>query len=225
MKKTLTILVAVVFLALAGSVSAATIDCLGVGNVIQVQANVTNSTTLTCDGLTFSNFYATNLSGQNAGRVDINGLTFDTVASTVYMNLNPGLGSAGHVDFYYTVRGGVLQLDLAVGGMGATVTERACTNPILQTGPIANLCPATPGGTTSTSPLGMVQAHSGDQPQPVFSAMFASASPIYVFKDIGTNTGGGLSTVTQSYHTPEPATFALLGAGLVAFGLFRRKRV
>ena len=63
---------------------------------------------------------------------------------------------------------------------------------------------------------------------------FPVTSPIYVFKDIAAGPSGGLSTINQSFHTggnegnfgnevPEPATFGFMGAGLIAFAVYRRK--
>jgi hypothetical protein len=82
----------------------------------------------------------------------------------------------------FEVTGGVSQLDLALGGTDATVTERACsTSPIPTTGPAAFLCP--------TGQLGAVSDFSNDPSAPVFSLPFASTSPIYIFKDIETGSG------------------------------------
>ena len=130
----------------------------------------------------------------------------------------------------YDVWGGVTQLDLAVGGTDATVTERACSSPILTIGPTAYLCP-------NGSMLGTVSDLSNDPIVPVFSGNFASTSPIYIYNDIETgnsspsNTAGSgqLSELDQGFETnpssavPEPVSLLLLVSGLLSLGLLDRR--
>ena len=60
---------------------------------------------------------------------------------------------------------------------------------------------------------------------PTTSASFDPQASVYIQKDIQLNTQNAfISSFTNSHHVPEPATFALLGGGLVAFALFRRRR-
>lgn len=187
---------------------------------------------ITCDGLVFSNFAVTNSTGNSVGRFDVNSISFDTGSSMVVLSGNPNLGAGGHIDLFYTVTGGVQQLDLSMGGVSGSVQERACAVPIPTAGINANLC--VNSGGDIIAPLGQVNLSSGQLPQPVFSMSFPITSPIYVFKDISAGPSGGLSTINQSFHTggnqgnlgnevPEPATFGFLGAGLIAFAVYRRK--
>ena len=185
--------------------------------------------TFSCGSLTFGNFEVASANGDAIGTVDVNGASYNSVTGDVSLNLNPNLGSGEDETLMFEVWGGVTQLDLAVGGTDATVTERACSSPIPTTGPSAFLCP-------TGSMLGTVSDLSNDPVAPVFSGNFASTSPIYIFKDIETGNGGPsnaigsgqLSELDQSFETipaavPEPVSLMLLGSGLLGLGLLRRR--
>ena len=148
----------------------------------------------------------------------------------IVLDFNPNLSappSGPDLDLHFTfqVTGGVNRLDLGVGGVGATIIERACISSMVGNG----LCPVTP--------LSNIIAFSAP-PGPGYatSAFFATTSPLYVYKDIGVAHGGGLTEFEQTFTigqvtivppaaaVPEPASIILLGTGMLGLALSIRQR-
>jgi len=185
---------------------------------------INSSTVLTCGTLTFENFEVLNPTGGASGDVDIlSGSEYNPATGLVLLQLNPNLGSpteAQDEELLFEVVGGIDQIDMSVGGSDANVLENACTEPIPTTGLNAFECV---DGNTQLATI-TVGTTTGDQP--VFSSVFAETSPVYIFKNIGTQAGGDLSEFTESFETgiPEPATAALTLSGLVGLGLLWRRR-
>jgi hypothetical protein len=188
---------------------------------------VVSTTVITCGALTFSNFDVQNGTGGAAGLVDIlAGSDYDSVTGAAYLNFNPNLGANQDEQLLFEVTGGISQIDLSIGGNNASITERACANPISVSGALGALC-TNSAGNVSEAPMGQITIASGAADQPIFSAPFTSTSPIYIFKDIETGANGQLSEFTQSFETgaitPEPVSIALLGSGLLGLVLLRRR--
>ena len=106
----------------------------------------------------------------------------------------PPSGGNQDIHFFFTVSGGVDQVDLSVGGINATITE---------TVPKAGLPTTNP--TCAPGILSNIVAYSAG-PNSVMSTAFAPAGVIYVYKDIGVSPnspsggGGALTNFNQSFH-------------------------
>jgi len=109
------------------------------------------------------------------------------------------------ITFAYTVTGYVLGVDGWMGGSG--------------TRSIAENLYADPGLTIEVGHLNLsnVGQLSGE------TLLSEPVSTLYVMKDITIGANGMLSEFTQSFETPEPLTFGLIGGGLLLLGLLRRR--
>jgi|SRR5579871_1232975 len=196
--------VASVGVSFGGTITCATGISLSVGGA---------SPTISCGTLKLGDFSLFASLGNSSGRLDINAVTEDTTTGTVVLNEDPNLGAWGNLGLSFVVWGGVDQLDLSVGGSAATTKEIACSSTSRE---VWDPC---------SSPVASLTVKSSTVNQPKFSDLFPATSPLYVFKDFYT-TGGELTNVNESFHTPvpEPGSFALLGVGLAAIATVRRWR-
>jgi len=198
-----------------------TVSNLGTGG------SLGSSTVVVCGSLTFDNFVVSDPTNGAPGIIDLLGTPeYDSGTGEAYLNFNPNLSGFGDELFTFAVVGGVRQLDMSVGGSDATIFEEACANPVPLSGSLLGLC-TDPTGSFSVAPLGSLTVSSGEPAQPILSAPFASTSPIYIFKDINED-GGLLTEFSQSFSptiisTPEPSSTILIGSGLLAVGLWRRR--
>jgi hypothetical protein len=196
--------------------SASTLSCPGV-----FDSPVGTGTVIMCGGLTFDNFQVLNPTGGAGGIVDILSAGLDA-AGEIDLTFNPNLGPSQDEELLFTVWGGISQIDMSVAGNLASITERACANPIATTGDFVALC-TNAAGTAVVAPLAQISVDSNES---AVSGTFTGTSPVYIFKDIQAgDPNGQLTEFTQTFQpsVPEPVSTVLLGSGLLALGLLRRK--
>jgi hypothetical protein len=158
-------------------------------------------------GLVFSNFSAVSAGGGASTMVSL--VTATVVGQDVYLTFNPGLGAQQDIWFYFTVTGPLGGVDLRLSGVNALSTEVVCSGPLDQ----SNNCTGTE--------LARIANVSGGA---TVLASFGQVNTAYIYKDIMAQSGGELSSITESFHVvPEPMTFALIGSGLLGLGLLRRR--
>ena len=182
---------------------------------------VTSGTVIMCGGLTFDNFQVLHPTGGAAGTVDILSAGLDA-AGEIDLTFNPNLGPSQDEQLLFAVWGGITQIDMSVAGNLASITERACANAIPTMGDFADLC-TNAAGTAVAAPLAQISVDSNES---AVSGTFTGTSPVYIFKDIQTeDPNGQLTEFTQTFQpsVPEPVSTVLLGSGLLALGLLRRK--
>jgi PEP-CTERM motif len=164
-------------------------------------------------GLDFSNFSSTN---DNSTL----GITIQTVNSNGF-TLSPNLPTNGtpslnDVNVAFEVTGGVSGVGLSLNGnSSAFVTETVCD--------AAGLAPPAGSGKCAGNELAFMTAFGTGGTK---TANFATATPIWIFKDINDG-GAALSEVTQIYTSstvPEPMTLSMMGVGLLGLSLISRRR-
>lgn len=216
-------------MAVAGVAGAATVECPAPPNP-GVPVTVVDLT-ITCGGLTFSNFDVIPAAGYSNGQVpEVDLFSVDTEGGSVNLSLNPNMASPSasqSINFYYQVSGPATAVGLVVGGINAFVVEGVCSEPIPTAGPMQNVCPA-------GSSLASFVAFSSP-PGPNVAGAGVSGSTFYVYKSINVSAnqfvpgGGALSSFTESWtpaeggEIPEPASLLLMGSGFIALGTMLRR--
>jgi hypothetical protein len=185
--------------------------------------------TCTSGNLTFSAFGYTSSANPAGIAIPASGLTVSPQTTTGNEGFqfaggwNVGTQAGGVASFQDSVvsftvsAGGITDLHLFFNGSftgtgSSSVVESYCLNHVLAG------CPAGSSGSISVT-----------NPAPVFNSVvfFAPVTSVSVSKDIhvdsGTNGTASISQVINTFSTPEPLTFVLLGSGLLGLGLVRRK--
>jgi hypothetical protein len=187
----------------------------------------TGSPVVDCGPLEFSNFQAVNQGGAAVGLAFnyVSPSTWDSATGTVSIAFNPFFNVAAspnvediHLFFDVTANAGwsIVGVDGSISGTNSSYSEYACAG----AGGYAGI-----GGCT-TATLASFSITSGD-PATAIMPITASQS-LGIYKDILTLGPGHLTGFGQTYEvtgtTPEPATFAMLGGGLVLLAFARRRK-
>jgi hypothetical protein len=184
--------------------------------------------------LIFDQFQVVDAGGVPAGHpMSLVAATFDPATYNVNLYFNPAL----HTDiandlllqdiwFRFRVSGGINAIDQTNNGTpGTSISERACSVAMPADGTCApqnRLAEIVSNGNS----LNTIQPFDpANYVSPVYIWKDIQVSPFQASRDGGLN-DGHLTSFAQSFHTvPEPFTLPLIGSGLLAFGLARRKAV
>ena len=217
-------LLAFVAMAATGSATTLCANDAAAAATVAVVGGGSNGFDCTIGGLEFSNFVANNASNSTGLTVNLVGASIANGFVTLVFNPNMSLTGAQDILLFFTVTGGINQIDLQNGGSsGTSILERACSTPVTVSGACDD----------PSHQLGSAIVAGGGGAN-VFSSTFTLTSPVYIFKDIQKSAGFGtegsplqhLSSFSQSFHTavPEPMTLSMMGIGLLGLGLARRRQ-
>ncbi len=228
------------------SMSAAPLACAPSGNpavTLAVVGGAPTGATITCGNIVFSSFVATdfgNAAGDNftysQGTLgSSSGTWYDPTTGIVNLAFNPNFSNGLspqdiHLTFNVSASGGwmLTGVDGTIGGTGAHYTETVCNG-------LGNAGSPCLNGATQLAQFSVFSSNLGGPTSYGPSSFNGAATPtsISVFKDIGAITVAGqtasLTAMSQSFEfttpsVPEPATFIMLGSGLLSFAFARGRK-
>lgn len=178
--------------------------------------DVTTIPQCTVGPFVFSNFSVTSGLNMEGAQVGLASSWYDDATSTYYLmfGTNFNLINADQyrdVIFSYQITGPLYGIDGSLGGTGVrSIAETVCSEPLIGTA-------CSPESVLATLVL-------NSQNTVAWAPLSGTSATYYVLKDISLAPGATLSDFTQSYHVPEPAALVLIGSGLIALGLLRRRK-
>ncbi|GEM_PF-1365418 len=185
----------------------------------------------------FNNFAVTNASpGTGSAEIDLTQGGVAVVGSEIFLNFNPNLGAGTtggtitDLHFTFNVSGGLLNgadLDNSTS-INSSINELNCSGGVNVIGNSASCAGSTLWNTLalsgqSTTCFGNVAGGNGTSNPCAYGT--GTATPVFVFKDIsiGDPSSSHNTSFTESFLTPEPMTFSLMGIGLLGLGIVGRR--
>ncbi|HOK45688.1 MAG TPA: VPLPA-CTERM sorting domain-containing protein [Bryobacteraceae bacterium] len=179
--------------------------------------DVTTITQCTVGPFIFSNFSVSSGLNMAGAQVGLSEAWYDEASGTYYLTFGTNFNVLDNQDKYrdvifsYQITGPLYGIDGGLGGSGTrSIVETVCAQPFVGTG-------CAPESTLATLVL-------NSQNTVAWAPLNGMNGTYYVVKDISLAPGATLSDFTQSYHVPEPAALVLIGSGLIALGLLRRRK-
>lgn len=213
-------------LAFAVAASAAPTYCVpGVTTTLATVGGAPTGATITCGTTVFSNFAITDAGNAPSASlvyvVDtatiLNGSYYDPATGFINLVFNPNLADNNvfqDVHVVFNVNDAVQKVYQVGGSAGVTGVQEIICSGNNNVNPGSGACI---NGATQLAALAY--------PPSTTVWLNPASGQISVWKDASHAAGSHLTGFTQSFTTtPEPATFAMLGGGLLALAFARRKR-
>jgi hypothetical protein len=184
----------------------------------------------TVSNLTFSNVSYDLVSGSftvSPDAVNVIQTTPPSPGEAVSIEFDPNLTASSDLELEFQVTGALLDVDLGWNGSGTGFVNEVVCTVFTATG----VCPSADwlatlnvnaSGVTATPESGCTGCTSSTADGTASVRLGTLEPEVWIFKDI--NSGSApYSEVLQSFATPEPMTFSLIGIALLGLGLRGRR--